>query len=142
MDKNNSEDVTTADVLAEVERRRAMAKAESNERQHKVVVFVDRFVFLLSKHWLIVFNALVLLYVGLPVLAPVLMHLGATRPAMILYTIYRPLCHQMPHRSWFRKTGSRRRKAIRKTRRRIGRRRVRRGRIGKHFKALPMPRTL
>jgi len=61
----------------------------------------DLFVFWLSKHWLAVFNTLALLYVGLPFLAPVLMVLGAGAPAMIIHTVYRPLCHQLPQRSWF-----------------------------------------
>jgi len=71
------------------------------ERERRAVILADRFVFWLSKHWLAVFNALALLYVGLPFLAPVLMHLGAEGPAMVIHTIYRPLCNQLPQRSWF-----------------------------------------
>jgi uncharacterized membrane protein len=42
-----------------------------------------------------------LLYFGLPILAPVFMKLGATLPANVIYTIYKPLCHQFGFRSFF-----------------------------------------
>jgi uncharacterized membrane protein len=41
------------------------------------------------------------LYVGLPFLAPALMNAGLTTPARIIYIVYRPLCHQLPERSYF-----------------------------------------
>ncbi|MDY6874599.1 MAG: DUF2085 domain-containing protein [Chloroflexota bacterium] len=72
-----------------------------SEGQRRTVILADRFVFWLSRHWLAIFNVLAFLYVGLPLLAPVLMHLGAEGPAMAIYTIYRPLCNQLPQRSWF-----------------------------------------
>jgi uncharacterized membrane protein len=71
------------------------------ERQRRVVIAADRFVFWLSKHWLAVFNTLAFLYVGLPFLAPALMALGAKGPALVIHAIYRPMCHQLPFRSWF-----------------------------------------
>jgi len=52
-------------------------------------------------HWVAFFNLLFLLYVGLPLLAPMLMEVGAETPASIIYTIYRPACHQLPERSFF-----------------------------------------
>jgi uncharacterized membrane protein len=39
--------------------------------------------------------------VGLPLLAPVLMDAGWTVPAKVIYTVYRPACHQRPTRSYF-----------------------------------------
>jgi uncharacterized membrane protein len=92
---------TTAEILVEVERRRTKAGPRMTEGQQRIVVLADRFVFWLSKHWLAVFNTLTFVYVGLPFLAPVLMYLGFTRPAMVIHAIYDPLCHQLPHRSWF-----------------------------------------
>ena len=61
----------------------------------------DSFSLKLSKLyiWLIVFFLTV--YVGLPFLAPVLQNNGAEFPAKIIYTIYKPLCHQLAFRSWF-----------------------------------------
>jgi uncharacterized membrane protein len=54
-----------------------------------------------SRHWLVVVNIVVLLYVGLPFSAPVLMKVGAVQPASWIYTIYSPMCHQLGYRSWF-----------------------------------------
>ncbi|MGA2821748.1 MAG: DUF2085 domain-containing protein [Anaerolineales bacterium] len=54
-----------------------------------------------TRHWLAAFNVFVFLYVGLPFLAPTLMHLGLEAPAHWIYTIFSPLCHQLGFRSWF-----------------------------------------
>lgn len=62
---------------------------------------IDRVVYGISRHWLAIFNMMVAVYVGLPLLAPVLMNVGATGPARVIYTIYSPLCHQMASRSFF-----------------------------------------
>ncbi len=62
---------------------------------------INRLVYWISRHWLALFNIFVAIYVGLPVLAPVLMNAGATAPARLIYTIYSPLCHQMASRSFF-----------------------------------------
>jgi uncharacterized membrane protein len=61
----------------------------------------DRFSFWLSRHYLLLLNFLVLLYVGLPFLAPVLMKAGATSSANVIYTAYSPLCHELSFRSFF-----------------------------------------
>ena len=61
----------------------------------------NRSLLFISRHWLALFNLLVLLYVGLPFTAPVLMKLGAERPARWIYKAYSPLCHQWAFRSWF-----------------------------------------
>ena len=61
----------------------------------------DRFSFWISKRYLLLLNLFMFLYVGLPFLAPTLMKLGATTPASIIYTMYRPLCHQFAFRSFF-----------------------------------------
>jgi uncharacterized membrane protein len=64
-------------------------------------LFLNRVLYGFSRHWLAIFNLLVLLYVGLPFLAPVLMKAGVEGPARLIYSIYSPLCHQLPYRSWF-----------------------------------------
>lgn len=61
----------------------------------------DRISFWLSKHYLLLINLFVLLYVGLPILAPALMKAGVTLPAKALYAMYSPLCHQFGFRSFF-----------------------------------------
>ena len=70
-------------------------------RQRSVVIGIDRTVYWFSRHWLAVFNVLVLIYVGLPILAPALMNAGAEGPARVIYTMYKPMCHQMTQRSFF-----------------------------------------
>jgi uncharacterized membrane protein/glutaredoxin len=64
-------------------------------------IFLNRFLFAISRHWLALFNLLVLLYVGIPFLAPLFMKAGLEGPARLIYSIYSPLCHQLPYRSWF-----------------------------------------
>jgi uncharacterized membrane protein len=70
-------------------------------RQRSIVLFIDRSVHWITRHWLAVLNTIILVYVGLPILAPVLMNAGAETPARAIYTIYSPLCHQMAQRSFF-----------------------------------------
>lgn len=92
---------TSAEVIHEVERRRRRGCTSSSSNKAGLVIAVDRAIFWLSKHWLAVFNVLAFIYVGLPFLAPTLMHLGARTAASLIYATYRPLCHQLPQRSWF-----------------------------------------
>jgi uncharacterized membrane protein len=66
-----------------------------------LVIFADKAIFQFAKHWLAVANLFWGLYVGLPLLAPVLMDAGWTTPAKVIYTLYRPACHQRPTRSYF-----------------------------------------
>lgn len=69
--------------------------------QRTVVVGLDKFIYRFSKHWIWFFNAIVFIYVGLPILAPVLMNAGVEGPARTIYFVYRPMCHQMASRSFF-----------------------------------------
>lgn len=62
---------------------------------------INRGVLFFARHWVGVFNLLVLLYVGIPFAAPALMEAGATTPARLIYKLYSPLCHQYAFRSWF-----------------------------------------
>jgi uncharacterized membrane protein len=61
----------------------------------------DKVMFWISKHYLALFNFVMLLYFGLPLLAPVLMNAGLTAPANAIYSVYKPLCHQFGFRSFF-----------------------------------------
>ena len=61
----------------------------------------DRAMDWVSRHYLALINLFMLLYFGLPILAPVLMKAGAALPANVIYTIYKPLCHQFGFRSFF-----------------------------------------
>lgn len=100
-ERNKPVQTSTTEVLAEVKRRRAERPRPMSEGQRQTIIFVDRLVFWFSKHWLAVANVLAFAYVGLPVLAPVLMYLGAEDLGMIIHRLYRPLCHQLPQRSFF-----------------------------------------
>lgn len=70
-------------------------------RTRDLVIWADRRIFQLAKHWLAFANLFWALYVGLPVMAPLFMEMGWTLPARAIYLIYRPLCHQRPERSYF-----------------------------------------
>jgi uncharacterized membrane protein len=70
-------------------------------RQRDFVIAVDRLILIISRHWLFYLNVVVLLYVGVPFLAPVFMQIGATGPAHVIYTFYSALCHQLGFRSWY-----------------------------------------
>jgi uncharacterized membrane protein len=61
----------------------------------------DKFSYWLSRHYLAIFNLFVLFYLGLPVLAPILMTAGVERPAGWIYRIYGAVCHELAFRSWF-----------------------------------------
>jgi len=65
------------------------------------VTGTDRFSVWIGKHYMFVFNLVLFIYVGLPFMAPVFMKINASLPARIIYTIYKPLCHQFAFRSWF-----------------------------------------
>lgn len=54
-----------------------------------------------ARHWLAIFNGLWALYILLPFAAPVLMQLGFTGPARVIYSIYSYACHQLPDHSYF-----------------------------------------
>lgn len=71
------------------------------ERAENLTLFFDKLVLALAKHWLLLVNLVIAVYGGLPLLAPILMASGYTFPAKMIYTIYKPLCHQLPQRSFF-----------------------------------------
>jgi len=69
--------------------------------EERVSRIVTRFAVFFSAHWLFIANCVVGFYAGLPLLAPLLMHWGLDRLASWIYALYRPLCHQLPERSFF-----------------------------------------
>lgn len=62
---------------------------------------LNRLVFRLSGLWLLPISLLIVLYVGLPWLAPLFMKLGWESAGKAIYLLYTPLCHQLPQRSFF-----------------------------------------
>jgi uncharacterized membrane protein len=81
----------------------AVAAARSQEPGLTATAWTvgDAFSYWFGKHYLAVFNLFVLIYVGLPVLAPVLMASGAQAPARLIYRSYSLVCHQLAYRSFF-----------------------------------------
>jgi uncharacterized membrane protein len=65
------------------------------------VSFSRRVSFWLKQHYLAILAIILALYVGLPLLAPVLMKTGQQNLAQSIYNLYKPLCHQLAYRSFF-----------------------------------------
>ncbi|MCB2178525.1 DUF2085 domain-containing protein [bacterium] len=61
----------------------------------------DRVSHFIASHYLKVINIVLLLYFGLPFLAPVLMKVGLPRLAQPIYSVYKLSCHELAFRSWF-----------------------------------------
>lgn len=61
----------------------------------------DSFNLWIHRHYMLLFNLLVILYLGFAFLAPVLMKVGLQRPADLLYKAYGLVCHQLGYRSFF-----------------------------------------
>ena len=61
----------------------------------------DRFSLWLSTHYMLFINLVVIIYLGTPLLAPVLMKTGHLTSASMIYKVYSVMCHQLPYRSWF-----------------------------------------
>jgi uncharacterized membrane protein len=61
----------------------------------------DGMAYWLSNHYLALFNVFVLVYLGLPLLAPVLVKAGMDLPASFIYRLYSTMCHQWSFRSFF-----------------------------------------
>ncbi len=55
----------------------------------------------IARHWLLVMNLAVGLFVGGTMLPPLLMSLGLEWPARAIYAFYSFNCHQLPQRSYF-----------------------------------------
>ena len=70
-------------------------------RTRDVVIFLDKLIFQLAKHWLFLANLTWGLYVGLPILAPILMLTGHVWLGNVIHTAYKVACHQIPWRSFF-----------------------------------------
>jgi len=67
----------------------------------RIAAFLPRIVYAAAKHWLLIANIVLGIQALLPAAAPVLMASGRSWLGQILYTVYSPLCHQLPERSFF-----------------------------------------
>ncbi len=74
-----------------------MAATLTNRRLDKKISFSDW----LAHRWLEIFLLIYGLWVFLPFLAPLFMHIGWTSAGNVIYFIYSFFCHQLPERSFF-----------------------------------------
>ncbi len=77
------------------------SQSEISPRTLALIRIVDRFVINIARRWLLYASLILLVFSGLPFLAPVLMHYGYELPARIIYTAYSFTCHQLAYRTWF-----------------------------------------
>jgi len=72
-----------------------------NTSRIQTISNADKISYWISKHYLAIFNLFLILYIGIPFLAPTFKKVGWNIPAEVIYKIYRPLCHQWAFRSFF-----------------------------------------
>ncbi len=72
-----------------------------NPQARGIVIALDRLIYRLTRHWVLVIAVVLGVYVGLPFLAPVFMQRGWKGAANVIYAFYSTQCHQMPQRSFF-----------------------------------------
>ena len=65
------------------------------------LILMKRVVLGIARHWLLFVNLLIALWIALPWLAPIFMHLGWTSAGQAVYLFYSFQCHQLPERSYF-----------------------------------------
>jgi uncharacterized membrane protein len=70
-------------------------------RARDIIILLDKFIYIIAKRWLLLANAFWALFIGLPLLAPVLMANGYQPVGQLIYLVYAPNCHQLPERSYF-----------------------------------------
>ena len=61
----------------------------------------DRWIYRLSKNWLLIFGVIFGTWIGLPFLPPFFMAMGWDSLAKAIYLLYSFQCHQLPQRSFF-----------------------------------------
>lgn len=70
-------------------------------RARRFIIFVDRIILFITRHWLALAIAFLAIFYALPILAPTLMYAGITAPADLIYRVYSFTCHQLAYRSFF-----------------------------------------
>jgi uncharacterized membrane protein len=70
-------------------------------RTRALILAIDRAILHFARRWLLFTNLGSLIFIGLPLLAPLLAAHGLTPLANLIFLLYRPVCHQRPERSFF-----------------------------------------
>jgi len=88
---------------AAIDRQRHIREIENSTKVKGPATWTraDRFTYGIARHYLAFFNILVVIYLGLPFLAPTLAKAGAQAPANLIYRAYSAVCHQLAYRSFF-----------------------------------------
>ena len=86
----------------------AVVSSRAGNAVDRVAGAIDRLAAWIARHWLAVFNTIVALFIAVPFMAPVLMHLGSgggcepcRTAGRLIYIGYSITCHQLPERSYF-----------------------------------------
>lgn len=76
-------------------------KGEISTQKTQVWTKSDGFSYWFGRHYMTFINLIVIIYLGLPFLAPVLLKAGAVGPSNLIYRSYGLVCHQLAYRSFF-----------------------------------------
>ncbi|MBE2199523.1 MAG: DUF2085 domain-containing protein [Anaerolinea sp.] len=77
------------------------APTNVSDNGRSLTISLNKALYWFSRHWLLVITLLLLIFVGLPWLAPLFMSLGWNQAGETIYLIYSTQCHQLPQRSFF-----------------------------------------
>jgi uncharacterized membrane protein len=91
----------TQDAKVTAEAVAADHQSGPSAADNKIDQAANGLVLWVARHWLFLFNLAWGMYVGIPFLAPILMHLGLIMPANAIYGVYSIFCHQLPDHSFF-----------------------------------------
>lgn len=90
--------MTTERPPGSVETSARLASVQATKTSTPLAIGINRW---FEAHWLLAFNTAWGVFVTLPWLAPIFMHLHLTWLGRVVYFIYNFFCHQLPERSWF-----------------------------------------
>jgi uncharacterized membrane protein len=79
----------------------AQESSRISQKAVRLTAFLNRIVRAVAKHWLSIVNFVMAMQASLPLVPPILMATGHTSAARLIYTLFKPLCHQLPERSFF-----------------------------------------
>lgn len=74
--------------------------AVRQSRDERLLIRIDRFIYRVARHWLLIFNVVAFLLASLPFVIPLLAARGYGGVASWLYTTFGLMCHQRPERSF------------------------------------------
>jgi len=82
-------------------RVKTLSTRPRSSQQVQRLVLLKGAVLGIARHWLLIVNILLGIWVALPWLAPLFMHWGWASAAGAIYFLYSFQCHQLPERSFF-----------------------------------------